>query len=53
MIEAEVAFVDDIAAVLGVVESAVRQSVAAVAASNSSDIEAYLSIRANRKVEPQ
>ena len=50
MIEAEVAFVDNIASVTDVVEGVVRKSVEDVLSSNSADIETYLNFRTTRKV---
>ncbi len=53
MIEAEVAFVDDITSVVDVVENVVRKSVETVLNENLADIETYLSLRANRRVRAQ
>ena len=50
MIEAEVAFVDNIASVTDVVESVVRKSVEDVLSSNSADVETYMNFRTTRKV---
>ena len=50
MIEAEVAFIDDISSVVDVVERSLRRSVASVLQTNSDDVETYLNFRTTRKV---
>jgi aspartyl/asparaginyl-tRNA synthetase len=49
MIEAEVAFVDDISSILEIVEKSVRRSVASVLQTNVDDVETYLNFRTTRK----
>ena len=50
MIEAEVAFVDDISEIVGIVEMALRESVASLLRTNSDDVSTYLNYRTTRKV---
>ena len=52
MVEAEVAFVDNISSIVDIVENLVRESVASVLKTNYDDIETYLNFRTTRKVQP-
>ncbi len=49
MIEAEVAFVDNISSILDIVENLVRDSVSSVVKTNLADIESYLNYRRPKK----
>ena len=51
MVEAEVAFVDNISSIVDIVENLVRESVASVLKTNYDDIETYLNFRTTRKVK--
>ena len=51
MLEAEVAFVDNISSIVDIVENLVRESVASVIKTNYDDIETYLNFRTTRKVK--
>ena len=51
MVEAEVAFVDNISSIVDIVENLVRESVASVLKTNYDDIDTYLNFRTTRKVK--
>jgi asparaginyl-tRNA synthetase len=49
MIEAELAFVDNISSIVDIVQNLVRESVASVLKTNHEDIETYINFRTTRK----